>query len=86
MTMVEKVARALFARKVEEFVCDGSWEENASLHDDFRADARAAIEAMREPTDAMVDAARAHHEGHPYLPYSLFNSMIDAALNEEVSG
>lgn len=43
----------------------------------------AVLKAIREPTPAMVDAAREHHEGQPYLPYSLFRSMIDAALAEQ---
>lgn len=32
-----------------------------------------------EPTPEMVEAARAHHEGEAYLPYSLYTAMIAAA-------
>ena len=39
--------------------------------------ARAAIEAMREPTEAMIDAA------DPFeLPREIWPAMIDAALSE----
>ena len=65
--MVERVARSLFQRDVQEDVCDGTWEENPALHERILADARAAIEAMREPTEAMSMA----------LPYINF-SPIDA--------
>lgn len=59
------------------------------------AAARAAIEAMREPTDAMVMASvDADHtleaiEDRPDYPEScanIYRAMIDAALNEQVSG
>ncbi len=46
-------------------------------------EARIAIEAMKNPTIGMMKAARGNHEGEFYLPHSLFNSMIDAALSEE---
>jgi len=53
-SMVEKVARALHARKY------GEWYEGPLKMTDSQraclADARAAIEAMREPTDAMMEA------------------------------
>lgn len=32
-----------------------------------------------EPTEAMIDAARDHHEGEPYLPVSLYKAMLAAA-------
>ena len=72
MSMVERVARAL-ARH------DNPKHENWWPSYDTRA--RAAIEAMKDPTIEMMKQARAHHEGEHYLPHSLFNSMIDAALN-----
>lgn len=34
--------------------------------------------APKEPTPEMVEAARKHHEGEPYLPYSLYKAMIGA--------
>ena len=47
------------------------------------AAARAAIEAMREPTDAMIDAANVMDDGHAveYGDHKLaWQAMIDAAL------
>lgn len=94
--MVERVARALVASRfgneglmMFDPVPDGfpNSSEARMLFSkrvgEARKDARAAIEAMTEPTDAMVNAAREHHEGQAYLPYSLFSSMIQAALKEQ---
>jgi hypothetical protein len=46
--MIERVARAIFAD-------DAQWDRMKStpLHSEFKAKARAAIEAMREPTEAI---------------------------------
>jgi hypothetical protein len=57
-------------------------------------EARAAIEAMREPTEAMVDGAYDAHDAYEAAPEpkawsglaSAYRGMIDAALNEQVSG
>jgi len=43
--------------------------------------ARAAIEAMREPTEAMMDAGQWQID-----PVSLYQTFIDAALNEQEAG
>ncbi|MDP3940644.1 MAG: hypothetical protein Q8R92_21225 [Deltaproteobacteria bacterium] len=48
MTMVEKIARAIY-----DFP-ETPWEEmREPVRNEFRQRARAALEAMREPTDAM---------------------------------
>lgn len=90
MSMVEKVARAIYIEWSRDAGKEESWEElvqhGHSFVDLARREARAAIEAMKDPTIEMMKQARAHHEGEHYLPHSLFNSMIDAALNEEVAG
>jgi hypothetical protein len=64
------------------------WEE--SLREEYRIDARAAIEAMREPTDAMLERGSvglydcAAHDGHGGVetspPLPVWQNMIDAAL------
>lgn len=41
--MVLAGAKALFKRDVEKDVCDGTWEENKSLHERILTDARACI-------------------------------------------
>lgn len=72
---IEEVARAL-ARNSNRYHfdrgdSDAGWEENIDA-------AREAIEAMREPTDAMVDVGW----DAPDHPAVVFSAMIDAALNE----
>lgn len=63
---------------------EGEWREQKDMW--MRA-ARAAIEAMREPTDAMVDAAMDRDLlGYDAPPSSVWQAMIDAALNEQVVG
>ena len=63
--MVERVAEELHARTP----LDSRW----SL-----IDASAAIAAMREPTEGMVDAGR----GQTDFAEECFTTMIDAALKE----
>lgn len=88
--MVEKVARRLaiadgkdpdapaFAR------FPGGNPEGLCWRDEYTRPARAAIEAMREPNEAMVDAAfhghGAPHEEGRKNTRETFSRMIDAAL------
>jgi hypothetical protein len=78
-TMIEKVARAL----AEGDGCD--YDRWSIMYD---AQARAAIKAMRTPTDLMVDAlmaAEGECRADPNIPYgAIFTAAIDAALNEQV--
>ena len=90
--MVERVARAIVGPHRP--VPDGSpytldqlravrWgQANSTEQQNALNEARAAIEAMREPTDAMVRAARIWS---PSLRET-YTQMIDAALNEQVAG
>jgi isocitrate lyase len=67
--MVERVARAIAAADQKDYM------EDCERYDRH---ARAAIEAMRAPTEAMVDAGLGDQERiHPHLVY---RAMIDAAL------
>lgn len=74
-SMVERVAKALA-------------KEDGLGHDFWRQcipAARAAIEAMREPTDAMCDAADAldrveHDVLKTALPFDAWIAMVDEAL------
>lgn len=99
MTMIERVARAAFAQTEKRGRLAGysgapmTWDtESEALHDDWRAVARAAIEAMREPTEAMCKAGNAltlvsgtmsgcWSDHHPEPEYA-WGAMIDAALKE----
>jgi hypothetical protein len=71
--MIERVSRAI--RDAED-----------NMANDWLDVARAAIEAMREPTDEMLSAAGTRRPVDdevmgPDHPWALWDSMIDAALN-----
>lgn len=69
--MVERVARGLFVRAFG----DGppTWDEATTLHRQlYIDDARAAIAAMREPTDAIATEEDMK---------DVWRGMVDAALN-----
>lgn len=65
--MVERVARAIARKNTGSGI---NWPS-------FVEEARAAIEAMREPTDAMVNAGQWQID-----PVALYRGFIDAALSE----
>lgn len=97
--MIERVARRLFEARGGESanrLIYGkprvTWEEALSAAyvqiapEQCRRDARAAIEAMREPTEAMISAASEEgvswsEDARSYVR-SEFAAMIDAALAE----
>lgn len=86
-SMIERVARAMFDADATGYPGISVPFEGQSIgvQDRWLGLARAAIEAMREPTDAMVDAGVDHiGEGH-YNGWA-YTAMIDAAINEQVSG
>lgn len=78
-SMVEKVAKAIQHADAHKGTYYGVDDADAGTM------ARAAIEAMREPTDAMVDAMQddIDWDGDAVRAYKC---AIDAALNEQVSG
>lgn len=69
--MIERVARAIY--DASEPSCE--WAE--AIHDIYYIVARAAIIAMREPTDEMLDEVSQLHS-----PTATWKRMIDAALKE----
>jgi hypothetical protein len=89
--MVEKVARAIYAADEMEFDAQIPWgDADAEVHSYWFDMARASIEAMREPTDAMVDAVWTQPDSngsqYPIGGYrEQYRAMIDAALNEQVA-
>jgi hypothetical protein len=80
--MVERVARALYERQAKLNHYDHSWEVIAGMAkgiaDEFRADARTAIEAMREPTPSMRNAIMGNTT--EFDVDAVWNDVIDAAL------
>ena len=87
--MVERVAKAAY-----ESLFMGSWPDDIGTSIDaegFRKAARAAIEAMREPTEEMTNSAERLDDqgssifGEPFVPCphdEAWRVMIDAALNK----
>ena len=77
-SMVERVARAICASDFDgdTAVYD---EMSAAQRENFTVNARAAIEAMREPTDAMLMAAGLHGGS---TTKGRYRAMIDASLHE----
>jgi hypothetical protein len=88
-SMVERVARAIFETRRMTKAADGTWDEALKGHamklpasfeivELARAEARAAIEAMREPTEAMISGG--FNEAHKGHVIGTWVTMIDAAL------
>lgn len=78
-SVIERVARAI-QDKLPGWLAEDGTVEDVDL-------ARAAIKAMREPTDAMVDTAWAEIGEHGDADVAvIYANMIDAAINEQVSG
>lgn len=78
MTMVERVAKNIYEGRNGRGCVP--WSRRSGGHKaPYLSDARAAIEAMREPTDAMIAEGNAYDE---CAPYDIYESMIDAALSE----
>jgi hypothetical protein len=93
--MIEKAAKAMremeIARDRKEHGERGrlaSWDDLAKFdgsQDIYRDLARAAIEAMREPTQAMLDTVTAYDQEEPFSDAtmrSVYQEMIGAALTD----
>lgn len=85
MSMIERVARAIVASDFNgDTTVFDTMSEEMKAH--FYTNARAAIEAMREPTDFMVKAAReATPAGHLLLASAYTRDAIVAAINAALS-
>lgn len=86
MTMVERAARAIHSEAAPHF----AWERLSEYsRGRVTVIARAAIEAMREPTREMHDAAVLtfvrENGGIEHAPVMTWKAMIDAALSEAPS-
>jgi|DEB0MinimDraft_3_1074331.scaffolds.fasta_scaffold40310_2 hypothetical protein len=79
MTKLEEVARALYAVAGQ----TGDWDsETEGKRAFYRHCARAAIEAMREPTPYMVMHGYTKQTRDPRTVEKQWEAMIDAALEE----
>lgn len=80
-TMIERVARRLAQLEVGEGerLADAFWHQ-------FIGDARSVLTAMREPTEAMIEAAYAvEPDGRVPALSDAWTAMIDAALAEDLN-
>lgn len=84
MNMIERVARAIAKER------HGHTEDTfpglpRAIRADLHLEARAAIEAMMEPTERMEDAGWEQLPNSPddWSPVSAYTRMIQAALEEQ---
>lgn len=77
--MVERVARAFYEAQFVN-VNRIEWETRSRQgRNEYMRAARAAIAAMRDPTEAMLEAG----PPEPYMDCGVWAKMIDAALADE---
>lgn len=76
--MIERVARAIHARSDH----GSTWEElDAYSTMEYLEDAKAAIGAMREPTEAMIEASNREWDGRmSHRSSGAWQAMVDAAF------
>jgi hypothetical protein len=84
-TMLEKMARSLFDREAARRGWVGGWEGNSARHGRFRDAARAALQAIREPTLEVIESGMIAGQFTGYADVA-FTAMIDAILNEKPEG
>lgn len=83
--MVERVAKAIVARIDVMDGCGSTWDAApASAKEEAFIIARAAIEAMREPTEPMIQRGWELLRGN-LRPDEIYPHMIDEALRHAVS-
>lgn len=85
MSMIEVVARVLCKENGTD--PDEMWGSDEDREPNWRlyaADARAAIAALRVPSEAMVTAGE--DDDHSVDPEATWRAMIDAALAEPTTG
>lgn len=82
MNMIEKVARAIYETRNGKGCTP--WAKRGMAHKaPYFADARAAIVAMREPTEAMEASLRDYNHWEAALAVNAWDDLISAALSEE---
>ena len=81
MTMVERVARAIF---IADNRPGSDWEEHPAEweRDEYRNLARAAIKTMRDLDEAMLDAGINFRERNARTE-QIWQAMVDEALKEK---
>lgn len=82
MNMIEKVARAMAASDSGPIGSTSFEFHWAEVGHEYMHNAKAAIEAMRDPTEAMTTAGVEAWRNHYLSPVTQWRAMIDAALTE----
>ena len=83
MTPIERAARAMY----DEVAPDWSWDDPDAeiLRGLYRANARAALRSLRDPTDAMCEAGGDHVADADRITVdAIWTVMMDAALAQDV--
>ena len=89
MNAIERAAKAIL--KVRFYDCepdmydglDGFFNElDGELFDGAKSEASAAIASMRDPTDAMKEAADRDNTYYGHVATNKYRAMIDAALKD----
>lgn len=84
MTMVERMARAMFLADFDAYHPQFNWDKaHPEVHAKFLAMALAALRELREPTEAMIEAGR--WPGEDDGPIACIQAAIDAAIAEQES-
>ncbi len=80
MTMLEKMARAICAENSRAIGLEvgDNWQEADEGWKDWLGEARAALEAIREPGDCIEEAMR-HDDWFP----SMWRDCVDAILSQK---
>lgn len=84
MSMVEKVAEAIYNKYMENLIgcCEPAWNELQPDHKERLIEsARAGIEALRVPTDKMMQISNLPTSG--FFNKDIWGRMIDEALKDE---
>ena len=79
MTKLEQVARAIY---LSDHGCDGFPNQEDAMQQAYIAMARAAVEALREPNEAMIQRGWELIRGN-LRPDEIFPHMIEVVLDEK---
>lgn len=87
-TMLDKAAKAMWDQNRKRCAMFDvelpEWEEDRKeLREDWKAFAKAALEAIREPSKAMIRVAYSHYGETGAAPEDVWQSMLTEILNEE---
>lgn len=83
--MIDKIARAMHAGVNGHVTPPPTWDNQSEQSQNYwRIGARAAITALREPTETMIDAGSKEQRNILSKPIEgIWSAMIDAALEDE---